>query len=100
MRTSARAPRTPTRRETREEVGLELGPLTYLASFPNVYAYAGVTYHTLDIFFCATVAGTPHPRALDAVESVCWLDPGTVDLEEIAFSSMRSAVIALRARSA
>ena len=89
-----------TRREAREEVGLELDTLTYLASYPNVYAYEGVSYHTLDIFFCATVAGTPRPRALDAVESVCWLDPGAVDLAEIAFSSMRSAVMALRARPA
>jgi len=88
-----------TRREAREEVGLELEALTYLASYPNAYAYAGVTYHTLDIFFCASVTGTARPRPLDAVESVCWLDPALVDLAEIAFSSMRSAITALRARS-
>lgn len=85
-----------TRRETREEVGLELGDLTYLASFPNVYVYSGVTYHTLDIFFVAATKGTEAPRALDAVDSVCWIDPMTVDLEEIAFPSMRSAVLELR----
>jgi ADP-ribose pyrophosphatase YjhB (NUDIX family) len=85
-----------TRRETREEVGLELGPLRYLASFPNVYSYAGVIYHTLDVFFVAVADAGQVPRALDAVESVCWLDPMTVDLGEIAFPSMQSAVEALR----
>ncbi len=85
-----------TRREVREEVGLEIGALTYLASFPNVYAYEGVTYHTLDLFFRARPVGEGEPRALDAVQSVCWLDLATVDLDEIAFESMRAAVLALR----
>jgi ADP-ribose pyrophosphatase YjhB (NUDIX family) len=88
-----------TRREVREEVGLELGPLDYLASFPNLYVYAGVTYHTLDFFFVAQPAGEQEPRALDAVDSVCWLDPRHVDLDEIAFVSMQSAVIELRRRT-
>lgn len=88
-----------TRREVREEVGLALGRLSYLASFPNRYVYAGVTYHTLDMFFQAERADGQEPRALDAVQSLCWLDPGVVDLEEIAFPSMQSAVIELRRRT-
>jgi hypothetical protein len=34
--------------------------------------------------------------ALDAVESLVWADPLTVDLEEIAFESMREALIRYR----
>lgn len=85
------------RREVREEVGLELGALSYLASFPNRYAYAGVTYHTLDLFFVAASPEGASPRALDAVESLCWLQPATVAPEEIAFVSMREAVRVLTA---
>jgi ADP-ribose pyrophosphatase YjhB (NUDIX family) len=84
------------RREAREEVGLALGSLTYLASFPNLYAYAGVTYHTLDLFFVSSLHDGQAPRALDAVESVCWLDPAAVELEALAFPSMRSAVVKYR----
>ncbi len=80
------------RREAREEIGLALGPLTYLASFPNQYAYANVTYHTLDIFFVAALPQGTTPQALDAIESLCWIDPARVALEQIAFPSMRAAV--------
>lgn len=75
-----------------------MGPLTYLASFPNRYVYAGVIYHTLDVFFLAERAGDQAPQALDAVESVCWLDPREVELEDVAFPSMQSAVVELRRR--
>ncbi|MCU0255877.1 MAG: NUDIX domain-containing protein [Vicinamibacterales bacterium] len=80
------------RREAREEVGLDLGALAYLASFPNRYAYAGVTYHTLDLFFVARLPEGATPRALDAIESLDWLQPSTVAPEAIAFPSMRAAV--------
>lgn len=80
------------RREVHEEIGVALGPLRYLASFPNQYAYAGVTYHTLDVFFVADLPEDAAPRALDAIESLCWLDPATVAREEIAFPSMRAAM--------
>jgi ADP-ribose pyrophosphatase YjhB (NUDIX family) len=79
------------RREVLEEVGLELTTLEYLASFPNQYLYADVTYNTLDLFFVATAADVGRVQALDAVASVAWLDPRSVDAGEIAFESMRRA---------
>lgn len=86
------------RREAREEIGVELGALSYLASFPNRYAYAGVTYHTLDLFFVAALPDGASPHALDAVEALEWRDPREVALDAIAFESMRSAVRVLRER--
>jgi mutator protein MutT len=79
------------RREVEEEVGLELASLEYLASFPNEYVYAGVTYHTLDLFFVAEARDPSRARALDAIASTSWLDPASVDPVEIAFESMRRA---------
>lgn len=86
------------RREALEEVGLVLADLRYLASFPNRYAYAGVTYHTLDLFFVAALPEGAEPKALDAIESLCWRVPATVAPEEIAFPSMRAAVEAMGRR--
>jgi 8-oxo-dGTP pyrophosphatase MutT (NUDIX family) len=80
------------RREVEEEVGLELDDLTYLGSYPNEYQYAEVTYFTLDVFFRGTAREPERAAALDAVESLAWLDPLTMPLDEIAFPSMRTAI--------
>jgi mutator protein MutT len=85
-------------REVREEVGLDLLALRYLSSHANQYAYAGVTYATLDLFYTASVAEPDRATALDAVESLVWADPRTIDLGEIAFDSMRQALHRYRAR--
>jgi NAD+ diphosphatase len=83
-------------REIREEVGLEVAGLRYLSSHPNLYVYADVTYTTLDVFYTASVSDPERAVALDAVESLVWADPLTVDLEEIAFESMREALTRYR----
>lgn len=83
------------RREVKEEVGLELGALTYLASGPNRYAYSGVTYETLDLYFTSAAAEGSDPRPLDAVHSLCWLDPASVDASALAFESLRRALATL-----
>ena len=80
----------------REEVGLELRELRYVGSHANLYVYGGVTYTTLDLFFSASAADPDQARALDAVESLVWGDPLTIDLDEIAFESMREALRAYR----
>jgi ADP-ribose pyrophosphatase YjhB (NUDIX family) len=79
-------------REVREEVGLEILRLRYLTSHANRYAYAGVTYTTLDLFYTGTATHPERATPLDAVESLVWADPLTIDLDEIAFDSMRAAL--------
>jgi mutator protein MutT len=88
------------RREVREEVGLELASARYLTSFPNRYTYDGVTYSTLDLFFVASAVDDSRVRALDAVEATLWLDPADVNVEDIAFDSMRQALMVFKAASA
>jgi ADP-ribose pyrophosphatase YjhB (NUDIX family) len=80
------------RRETREEVGLDLDAVQYLTSFPNRYLYANVTYNTLDLFFTARTGQPDLARALDAVAGVRWLDPRHVRPGDLAFASMRHAL--------
>jgi len=82
------------RRETREEVGLELGRLDFLLSHPNSYAFAGVRYDVLDLFFVCRVdsfAGA-HPR--DEVQELVIRPGRSVAPGEIAFPSMRRALAA------
>jgi ADP-ribose pyrophosphatase YjhB (NUDIX family) len=38
-------------RECREEIGWAPPELSFLASFPNVYEYGGVSYNTCDLYF-------------------------------------------------
>jgi ADP-ribose pyrophosphatase YjhB (NUDIX family) len=80
-------------REVREEVGLELTSLTYLASFPNVYRYHGVDYPVADLYFVCRASEPAMAAALEDVESVCWLDPRTVAPDDVAFPSMRAALV-------
>ena len=85
-----------TRREIREEVGLELGELTYVGSWPNFYQAGGFTVPVLDLFFRAPLASETVTLARDEVSGIEWLHPLDVALEDLAFPSMRSAVAAYR----
>lgn len=80
------------RREVREEVRLELGPLRFLSSNPNDYEYRGVIYPVVDVFFVAQAEEPGRAAALDGVASFSWEDPARVDLDSMAFASMRDAL--------
>ena len=80
-------------REIREEIGVKVASLRYLASFPNVYRYQGVAYSVLDFFFVAFLqdfaSATAEP---EEVEEIVVLAPDAIDPELIAFPSMKKAV--------
>lgn len=80
------------RRETREEVGLEIPEVRFLCSQPNSYDYGEVTYPVLDFFFVARAVAPASAQALDDVKSFHWLDPRAVAPDEIAFPSVRAAL--------
>jgi ADP-ribose pyrophosphatase YjhB (NUDIX family) len=84
------------RREIREEVNLEVGPLEFLCSQPNAYAFHEVTYAVLDLFFLAPVVDTCALRALDGVDSVHWIALDELDLADVAFESVKRGVEVLR----
>ncbi len=86
------------RREFVEEVGFAPDGIDFLCSHPNAYHYKELTYPVLDFFFVARARGDETPEPLDGVASVHWLDPLTVDPDEIAFPSMRYALELYRRR--
>jgi NADH pyrophosphatase NudC (nudix superfamily) len=85
-------------REVFEEIGGTLGPVEFLGSFPNRYPFAGVDYHTCDLYFRAPLACDPGNLRADPgeVASMAWLDPGEVRPEDLAFPSLRALWETLR----
>jgi mutator protein MutT len=84
------------RREVREEVGLKVGMVTYLCSHPNEYRYREVAYSVLDFFFvCRLPDGEGHALTLQKTEvsGVEWRDPQGLNPDEIAFPSLRFALL-------
>jgi NAD+ diphosphatase len=77
---------------------VELTDIRFLCSQPNDYHYREVTYPVLDFFFSAQAKADSVVAALDDVDEFHWLDPASVDLDEIAFPSVRAAIEEFLAR--
>jgi len=86
------------RREVREEVGLEIGPLEFLCSHPNEYLYQEVSYPVLDLLFTANTDDDGRTVALDGVAAFQWLDADAVRIEDLAFPSLRAGMLAFQRR--
>jgi len=80
------------RREIKEEVNLEVGPLQFLCSATNEYHYRGVTYPVLDLNFVTRATSIASLAALDGVDSYVWLGPDEIDERQLAFPSNRCAL--------
>lgn len=85
---------TAVSREINEELGLSIQNLTYLGSEPNRYLYRDITYPTCDLIFTGLLTSLPKIKHLqeDEVSGFVLLKPEEINLEEIAFPSLRKAV--------
>lgn len=85
-------------RELQEELGLDVSgqPYTYLGSFPNIYPYDGITYHTCDTFFTITLTEKPVIQPADDVADCHWMKLDSLCFSRFAFTSTRSAVALLQ----
>lgn len=89
---------TAMRREIKEEVNLEVGALEFLITATNEYDFRGIVYPVLDIAFVCRAISIAPVAALDGVEDFEWIEPATVNLDEIAFPSIRAALAAYHAQ--
>ncbi|MDR3355910.1 MAG: NUDIX domain-containing protein [Spirochaetaceae bacterium] len=87
-------------RECREEIGWapERGALSLFASFPNVYPYKNIVYNTCDLFFsirtgwpAEIIAEKLRPMQKE-IAGIVLAGYEDIDLDEIAFDSVRAAV--------
>jgi NAD+ diphosphatase len=78
-------------REVREEAGVKLTSVQFLASFPNLYSYRSVEYPIVDLFFVARVVAR-EASPLDDVTEVVWAPPGALRDEDLAFPSHANAL--------
>ncbi len=86
------------RRETREETGLELEDVRFLGGWPNLYAWRGLDYPVLDLYFTARAGAGATARARDEVDACLWVAPGEIDPATLAFDSTRAAIARYRDR--
>lgn len=85
-------------REVAEEIGGTVDEVAFLASFPNRYLFAGVEYHTCDLYFRARLVTDPGQLRAEPgeVEALVWLRPDEVDPSQLAFPSLRNLWASLR----
>jgi NAD+ diphosphatase len=63
------------RREVKEELKIEVGELKYLGSYPNIYQYKGVVYHTCDLFFYSKIDALGPEFDRTEIEELILIDP-------------------------
>ncbi len=80
------------RRELDEELGLKGFIPVYFGTYPNVYPYKSVTYHTLDLVFAVRLDEQPTITPSDDVAGVEWIKKSEVELRDFAFASVRAAL--------
>jgi len=80
-------------REIREEVRLDVKSYEYLASFPNKYAFQGVTIPVTDLFFIAHVSALSGMAGQKGeVDGWQFLKPQDVPANDLAFDTHRLAL--------
>lgn len=82
-------------REIKEELGITVAPndLKYITTSPNDYLYKNVPYRTMDIFYeCPLVSKMVSVTAKDEIQDLIWINRKQIDLEKIAFTSIRKVI--------
>lgn len=79
-------------REIREEIGIQVASLEYFWSAPNRYEYRGVTYNTCDLVFIGRTQQLPLRLQEREISGYRLVKPADINLQEIAFPSLREAL--------
>jgi ADP-ribose pyrophosphatase YjhB (NUDIX family) len=77
------------RRELFEELHIQITRFRYIASFPNEYTYAGVTYFTIDSMFLVEWDPMFTLTPSDEIARIQFADIKNIDFDKLAFSSTR-----------
>lgn len=77
-------------REIKEELGVDIDTLEFLATFPNEYPYKGISYYTTDIAFTAKLNDATKIKAADDVAEAVFEFPEKIDTDTISFDSVKN----------
>ncbi|MDR4506475.1 MAG: NUDIX domain-containing protein [Candidatus Scalindua sp.] len=80
------------KREIFEEVEIPVTEMHYLGSFPNVYLYKSVEYHTLDLFYSLQLKEIPRITIGDEIAATQWIAGEEIQYEQFAFESMKKGL--------
>ncbi|MBQ0039556.1 MAG: NUDIX domain-containing protein [Treponema sp.] len=84
-------------RECREEIGVEVDSVRYIASFPNTYTYKDIVYKTCDVFFEATIPAQAEFKCQRGeVSELVWMPCSTkeeIEAIPLAFDSARQTLL-------
>jgi len=83
-------------RELLEELRIDVSTLRYLFSEPNIYRYRDVDYNTIDAFFEVQLDEKPMIEVGDDVAGFVWNTLDDLEIERIAFSSIRKGIEKLK----
>ena len=87
-------------RETKEELNLTVTEMTYLASAPNSYLYKQVLYPTVDMaYLCRVEDFSTLTLDKTEIEAVHFLAAGQIDLDQVAFPSIRRFIEIVSSKS-
>lgn len=79
-------------RELKEELDFTNNSPEYLCSYPNIYPYAGYTYHTVDLFYLIRLDHEPDLTPADDVSDFIWVNRDDIHLYDFAFESVINAL--------
>jgi len=88
-------------REINEELHLtENISLTFLGTAPNTYPFDNIVYHTLDLVYTATLDKIPEIRDHNEIADLALYHINDVPLDKLAFDSVKTAFLLLKAKIA
>jgi len=80
------------KREIKEELRIDIREPKYLGSYPNIYKYEGVTYHTCDLFFYCKIEALPTDYDKTEIEDLILINPFEIPDDKIAFESVKKVL--------
>ena len=79
-------------REIREELNIEITDIQFFGSFPNQYLFKKINYPVLDFIFTCRAVTWQNAKPQDDVADFAFYQKENINLNNIAFPSVRAAL--------
>lgn len=80
------------KRETLEELGIELGQIEFFGSYPNDYEYKGTMYHPLDLCFISRTSLERLDISNEEIAEGSFFDQASIPFDQIVFPSFNNCL--------